>query len=200
MVVPPPFRTASRMIDEKAQLRRLVRFRRREFVDHAGATTCSLHALAIGHILFEKLRGTSAVAVYLSNGREVSPQPLAELAWAAGVPVALPAFADRTSPMRFARWCPDDRLVAGPYGVPQPLAAAPSLDPDVIVTPLVAFDRSGARLGQGGGHYDRAFALYPDARRIGLAWSVQEIAHVPVESWDKPLHAVATEKEWIDCA
>jgi 5-formyltetrahydrofolate cyclo-ligase len=69
--------------------------------------------------------------------------------------------------------------------------------PDLILTPLVAFDRSLARLGQGAGHYDRAFARYPLARRIGVAFSVQEVERLPTDAWDVPLHAIVTEREWI---
>lgn len=188
------------MTDEKALLRRLVRLRRREFVAEAGPATCAIHALAIAHILFERARDARSLALYLSNGSEIDPRPVAEIAWAEGKAVALPSFETRGNTMRFAAWLPGMPLVRGPYGIAQPPAKAETIAPEIIVAPLVAFDRTGARLGQGGGHYDRAFAAFPDARRIGLAWSVQEIAHVPVESWDKPLHAVATEKEWIDCA
>jgi 5-formyltetrahydrofolate cyclo-ligase len=66
------------------------------------------------------------------------------------------------------------------------------------MSPLVGFDRSGNRLGQGGGFYDRAFAAFPSARRIGIAWSVQEVDMLPVDSWDEQLHSVITEHERID--
>jgi 5-formyltetrahydrofolate cyclo-ligase len=54
------------------------------------------------------------------------------------------------------------------------------------------------RLGQGGGYYDRAFARYPDALRIGLAWSVQEHDALPADPWDLPLHIILTEVELIE--
>ena len=66
-----------------------------------------------------------------------------------------------------------------------------------MLTPLVAFDRRGNRLGQGAGHYDRAFATLPSAWRVGVAWSVQECEELKADTWDIPLHAVVTEKEWI---
>ncbi|MDB5738517.1 MAG: 5-formyltetrahydrofolate cyclo-ligase, partial [Sphingomonas bacterium] len=56
---------------------------------------------------------------------------------------------------------------------------------------------AGNRLGQGGGYYDRWFEGHPDAMRVGIAWSVQELPAVPRDVWDMPLHAVATEKEWM---
>lgn len=188
------------MNDEKAALRRLLRFRRKEFAAAAGPATLALHAIAMSRIALERIGRPSAIAAYLSNGREVDPMPMLELAWASGIATALPHIPARGAAMRFLVWNPGDPLRAGPYGVPQPLATASAVMPDVILTPLVAFDRSGRRLGQGGGFYDRAFADFPAARRIGLAWSVQQIAQVPVASWDQPLHAVLTEREWIDCA
>ena len=70
--------------------------------------------------------------------------------------------------------------------------------PDIILVPLIGFDRGLHRLGQGAGYYDRASATLPDARRIGLAWSVQEWPALPQDDWDVPLHAVATERDWIE--
>jgi len=69
--------------------------------------------------------------------------------------------------------------------------------PDLIIAPMLAFDRSMHRLGQGGGHYDRTFAQYPQAPRIGLAWSVQEADAIPVESHDMELDMIVTESEII---
>ena len=78
------------------------------------------------------------------------------------------------------------------------MADSDEIAPDAIMSPLIGFDREGNRLGQGGGFYDRAFARYASARRIGLAWSVQESDTLPVDSWDQRLHAVVTERERID--
>lgn len=98
--------------------------------------------------------------------------------------------------MSFHHWT-DQAFVPGPFGIQQPSAGSPVLTPDIILTPLVAFDRAGRRLGQGAAYYDRAFAALPEAWRVGVAWSVQETECVPVDPWDVPLHAIATEKEWI---
>ena len=68
------------------------------------------------------------------------------------------------------------------------------------MTPLVAFDRRGGRIGQGASHYDRAFARFPGARRLGFAWALQEVEAVPHDPWDEGLHAIVTEREWITAA
>ncbi|MFZ8396223.1 5-formyltetrahydrofolate cyclo-ligase, partial [Staphylococcus aureus] len=73
----------------------------------------------------------------------------------------------------------------------------PEVKPDIILTPMLAFDAKLDRLGQGAGYYDRAFATFPDAWRIGVAWSVQQVESLPTEAWDMPLHAVITECGWI---
>jgi 5-formyltetrahydrofolate cyclo-ligase len=144
-----------------------------------------------------RLRVGAVVASYRPVPGEADPAPLGEIATAAGCGLALPHLPDRAGPMRFLRWAAGEPIEAGPFGIEQPRGDAPEAEPDVILTPLVAFDRRGARLGQGGGHYDRAFARWPAAWRVGVAWSVQEVDRIHIDSWDVPLHAVATEKEWI---
>ena len=146
------------------------------------------------------LRPGLTVASYIAVGGEISPADFARAAAAAGCTLALPHVVSRADPIRFLAWLPDDELHVGPYDLHQPRADAAVAVPDIILTPLVGFDRRGNRLGQGAGHYDRAFAALPRARRIGVAWSVQEVAALPADPWDVPLHAVVTEREWIPCA
>ena len=138
-----------------------------------------------------------SVAAYLPIGSEIDPLPLIARLDAHGVRLALPHVTSRQAPMRFVRWAPGDVLIAGPMGLRQPDAQAPEIAPDVILVPLLAFDARLHRLGYGAGHYDRALAALPDARRIGLAWAAQRVERVPDDAWDVPLHAIATETEWI---
>lgn len=137
------------------------------------------------------------LASYVPVGSEADPLPLVHAALAAGCVVALPHVVDRISPIRFLAWDRDSPLVAGPFGLRQPADSSHEGTPDIILTPLVGFDRRGNRLGQGAGHYDRAFARHPHAWRIGVAWSVQETAALAPDPWDVPLHAIVTESEWI---
>lgn len=137
----------------------------------------------------------AVIASYLPTAGEIDPAPLVEAAVAAGCRIALPYVVDRPTPIRFLAG--DGPLTIGPFGLTQPAADSEPLEPSVILTPLVAFDRSGNRLGQGAGHYDRAFAEHPQAWRVGVAWSAQEVDTLPADPWDVPLHAVVTEKEWI---
>lgn len=144
-----------------------------------------------------RLRPGLAVASYIPVGGEADPAPLTRAARQAGCRLVLPHVLDRATPLRFLAWASGVTLDPGPFGLSQTPADAPELAPDIILSPLVGFDRSGNRLGQGAGHYDRAFAQHPQAWRVGIAWSVQEVDALTPDPWDVPLHAIATEKEWI---
>jgi len=147
--------------------------------------------------LREYFRSGKTVAGYVPLGSEADTLKLLNAAYQAGCNTALPHVISKTAPMRFLSWSPSDPLVVGPFSLQQPQAEAPEIKPDVILAPLIAFDRGLHRLGQGAGHYDRALSLLEDSFVIGIAWSVQEVAAVPVDIWDVPLDAVLTEKEWI---
>ena len=144
----------------------------------------------------DRLRPGLVVASYRPLVGEADPALLEDAARVAGCAIALPRVTRREEPMRFHRWT-DQAFVPGPFGIQQPSADSPVLTPDIVLTPLVAFDRAGQRLGQGAGYYDQAFAALSSAWRVGIGWSVQEVERVPVDPWDVPLHAIATEKEWI---
>jgi 5-formyltetrahydrofolate cyclo-ligase len=147
---------------------------------------------------FERLLLTDmVVASYVPVGGEADPAPLERVARQAGCVIALPHVVDRATPLRFLRSDEGAALERGPFGLRQPPADAPELTPDLVLTPLVAFDRHLNRIGQGAGHYDRAFEANPRAIRIGVAWSVQLADRIDADPWDAPLHAIATEKDWI---
>ena len=145
-------------------------------------------------IFLDRLKPGVAVASYIPVGGEADPTPLAAAARAAGCCLLLPHIVDRVGEMRFLEWDADSPLETGPFRLRQPAADAPERAPEIILTPLVAYDPSLARLGQGAGHYDRAFARYPEAYRLGIAWSVQQVDRLETDSWDVPLHAIVTEE------
>ncbi len=141
-----------------------------------------------------QLRPGLTVACYIPIGSEADPTPLAMAARAAGCALALPHVTSRDAPIRFQHWDDESALVAGPMGLRQLDAAMPEVVPDIVLTPLLAFDDALNRLGQGAGHYDRAFAAHPQAWRLGVAWSCQRLPTLDTDSWDVPLHAVVTEQ------
>lgn len=185
MAVPPPH---SRMILDKPALRAKLRADRDQFAAESSTAILAPEAFV------EKLRADTIVASYCAVGSEADPSQLAAAASAAGCRLALPFVVDRATPIRFLAWQLGEPLVEGPFNLRQPDPASPEVAPDLILTPLLGFDRRLNRLGQGAGHYDRAFARYEGAWRVGVAWSVQEVPAIPADIWDVPLHAIITEE------
>ena len=139
------------------------------------------------------LPSADLIAVYRAIGSELDPEPLARALIAVGAQICLPVALERDAPMIFRRWTPGDPLEMDAAGCPAPLPLAEVVDPDLIVTPLLAFDDFGGRLGQGGGYYDRTFAACPDAVRIGFAFAGQRVERLPMDRHDVALHGVLTE-------
>lgn len=147
------------------------------------------------------LTGPGVVAAYWPLGGEFDPLPLVDRLRASGADIALPRIADRTGHPRFLAWPPRGDLAPDAFGVPAPPADAPEVRPRLILTPLLAFDRQGGRLGQGGGHYDRILAqLQPrGVVAVGLAYAVQELDQIPRGAHDMRLDWVVSEREAIRC-
>ena len=167
----------------------------------AAMTVAERHAAAVllAARAFARIGDAAVVAAYLPIGSEIDTLPLIDRLARAGHGLALPHVVGRRGVMRFLAWSPGDVLVPGPMGLLQPDTDAAHVQPDLILTPLLAFDDALDRLGYGAGHYDRALAALPRARRIGLAWAMQHAdGSLPRDDWDMPLHAVATELDWIE--
>jgi 5-formyltetrahydrofolate cyclo-ligase len=107
----------------------------------------------------------------------------------------------RGGPARFLAWRGTEALTADAFGVPSPPATGADLSPRLIFVPLLAFDRAGRRLGQGGGHYDRIISLHRahGAVAVGLAYAEQEMGVVPTGPHDACLDWVLTPLEAIRC-
>jgi 5-formyltetrahydrofolate cyclo-ligase len=98
--------------------------------------------------------------------------------------------------LQFRAWTPGCALVPGTFGAQIP-AAGNWIEPEILIVPLVAFDRTGGRLGYGGGFYDRTLQLLRSRRAtlaIGFAYAAQEMADLPLESTDQPLDLIVTEQ------
>lgn len=133
------------------------------------------------------------VAVYRAIGSELDLDAVGLALIPQGRSLCLPVVIERDAPMIFRRWTPDDPLELDLAGVPAPFPLAETVTPDLILTPLLAFDDRGGRLGQGGGYYDRTFAALPDAVRIGAAYAGQRIDRLDLQPHDIRLHGVLTE-------
>jgi len=132
---------------------------------------------------------------------EISPLPLLRRLADAGASLALPVVVGRGHPLVMRAWSFGAPLVAGVWGIREPSSGAPELYPDILIVPLLAFDRCGHRIGYGAGYYDltisRLRAMKP-VTAIGIAFAAQEIAVVPATSRDARLDLVLTERGAID--
>jgi len=139
-----------------------------------------------------------SVGLYIAVRGEMDTSPLLQAAWQSGKQVLLPqCMPEGPATMRFMP-CPGPEMLApGAFGIPEPSYnyGMPEVAPDLIIVPAVAFDRKGARLGQGGGFYDRYF-FRPEVAgvlRLGYIYAFQLVDHLPQEPWDLPVDAVCTE-------
>ncbi len=132
---------------------------------------------------------------------EISPLPLLRLLADAGASLALPVVAGRRQSLTMRAWSFGAPLVAGVWGIREPPPDAPELFPDILIVPLLAFDRRGNRLGYGAGHYDRTIArlrAMKPVTTIGIAFAAQQIDEVPTTPRDERLDLVLTECGTID--
>ena len=179
----------------KAALRRLARERR---AAAAIANPEAAGAIARAVLDSDIAAPDAVVAGYAPIGDEIDPMPLLE-ALATTRPCGLPVIG-KGRVLTFRQWRPGVTLVAGRYGIPAPPLDLPTILPDILLVPLLAFDRAGHRVGYGGGYYDTTLAALRAARAIkaiGLAYAAQEIERLPAEAFDQPLDAVATERGLI---
>ncbi|MCJ7871881.1 5-formyltetrahydrofolate cyclo-ligase [Phaeobacter sp. J2-8] len=135
---------------------------------------------------------------YMAMRTEIDPLPAMEEAAAHG-PVCVPVIETKGAPLKFARWEPGCAMVDGPFGASVP-AMLDFIEPEIVIVPLVAFSRSGGRLGYGGGFYDRTLEMLRAARptlAIGFAYAAQEDPDLPLEPTDQPLDVIVTEKAVI---
>lgn len=150
---------------------------------------------AAGH-LSSVLAGYRGVPLsgYMPIRTEINP--LAAMAEASAYgPVGVPVITGAGEPLLFSRWEPECELVAGPFGAKIP-AVDDFFEPEIVIVPLVAFDRNGGRLGYGGGFYDRTLEGLRAKRAtlaIGFAFSGQEADGLPLEPTDQPLDMIVTQ-------
>ena len=143
----------------------------------------------------------SGLAAYVAMRSEVDPTPIVAEARKLGAAIALPAVLPGGG-LVFRRYGRDDPLVPGGFGTRVPRSGAPEIVPDVIIVPLVGFDRHGTRIGYGKGHYDRTIGTLrqrgAEPVLIGVAFSAQEVDTIPHEPHDVRLDLIVTEAEILD--
>lgn len=141
------------------------------------------------------------VSSYLPIGSEIAPMILAQKLISKGSALSLPRLEKENGKIVFVRWNFGDPLEETTFSINQPLENSNYVSPELILVPLLAFDRSGSRLGYGKGHYDRAIKALRLSKRVnvfGVAFAGQEVAAIPTEPHDEKLDWVITEKEAIE--
>lgn len=149
-------------------------------------------------------RASRRIACFFANDGEPDLSPLIKSIWASGRECYIPVLTGtHHNRMLFAPYRPNTRLASNRYRIMEPVAQRRQrLDGrylDLVLTPLVAFDLAGNRLGMGGGYYDRSFAFlhrrryWRKPRLMGVAYQFQCVTQLAVEPWDVPLAGIATE-------
>jgi 5-formyltetrahydrofolate cyclo-ligase len=193
---------------DRNTLRKQLRLQRRQ-LPPGERVTCAKQLTQ--HLGRERiLLNSRHIAVYLPADGEMDTWPLIEFLWSLGkttyLPVLVPFSEQR---LWFSTYTRDDALVYNRFGILEPervhYGRIRTAALDLVLTPLVAFDTSGHRLGMGGGYYDRSFRFLKQRRYLckprllGLAYEFQRIPRISPESWDVPLDAVATEDRVYHC-
>ncbi len=183
------------MAEEKAAARQAA-FARRKPLFEAAPPVQSAHLSAV-------LAGYRGVPLsgFMPIRTEIDPTPAMAEACAHG-PVGVPVIQWPNHPLAFSRWQPDTPMVAGAFGAKIP-EHNDFFEPEILIVPLLAFNREGGRLGYGGGFYDRTLEMLRAKRptlAIGFAFSGQEVDTLPLEPTDAHLDMVVTEDGVIEIA
>ena len=195
-LAPPP--SASPADDDKSALRTRMRGVRRELKrDFPDAADGAARAFAAPFAASGRAV-PGVAAIYNAQGSELDAWPLSEVLRASGATIVLPVATAVDAPLSFRQVRDGDLFAPDASGMLAPAANAPVLRPALLFLPLLAFDRFGGRLGQGGGYYDRTL---PDLRAsgepviaFGLAYAGQEVDRVPMDGHDARLDGVLTER------
>jgi 5-formyltetrahydrofolate cyclo-ligase len=184
--------------DLKAELRRMA-MARREALPATDRVAAAQAIAARGMPV--KVTPGMVVSGYSPLKSEISPIPLLRLCADAGAELALPVVMGRGKPLVMRAWAFGAPLASGVWGIREPTPAAPEVFPDILIVPLLVFDRRGHRIGYGAGYYDMTIARLRDMKpvtAIGIAFAAQEIDEVPTTPRDARLDLVLTEREIID--
>ena len=183
---------------EKADLRRDAAARRDALP--AQARKAAAEAIAARPFPLAITPGT-VVSGFMPMKTEINPLPLMKTLAEAGAQLALPKIAGRGRPLVMRAWTWGAPLDTGQWGIREPKAEYPEVDPDILLVPLLAFDRAGQRIGYGAGYYDMTIARLRSLKKVtavGIAFAMQEVTAVPAMERDEPLDFVLTEREVIE--
>ncbi|MET0638965.1 MAG: 5-formyltetrahydrofolate cyclo-ligase [Hyphomicrobium sp.] len=181
------------MTDAKKELRTEALVRRKEAFERHGSEASRM--IAAQGLDFLRIKVGAIVSGFAAIRDEINPAPLMTWLQAEGFRLALPVMQGRGKPLLMRQWSPGDVMAPAAWGIAEPLDDKPEVDPDVVLVPLLAFDRRGYRLGYGGGFYDRTLRRLRKLKpvtAVGIAYDEQKVDAVPAESYDEKLDWVLT--------
>jgi 5-formyltetrahydrofolate cyclo-ligase len=191
-------RSVESVLQKKAELRREAIARR----DALPAEARQAAAEAIAARAFPlAVKPGVIVSGFMPLKSEINPLPLMRKLAGEGARLALPVLVGRGKPLVMREWTFGEPLSAGVWGIREPEPEAAEVEPDILLAPLLAFDRAGYRIGYGGGYYDLTIAQLRARKAIttvGLAYAAQEVPAMPATPRDARLDLVLTEREVID--
>ena len=190
-------------MESKTELRRALREKRRNLApdirEQAAQSICDfISPLPV-------FQHSQHIGVYLASDGEINPHRLVELAWQQGKSCYLPIIDSHgENLMRFVHYTPDTEFFLNRYNIPEPVHSPEDLRDarilDLVLTPLVAFDDKGNRMGMGKGFYDRTFEFARDSDKpflMGLAHHCQQVDFLEPAAWDVPLNGISTEEQLL---
>jgi len=185
---------------EKKALRARIRAWRAQL--DAGAVARAADAVAGHGLAFLHPKGAAVVSGFAPLPDEFRLWPLLRRLAAEGHRLVLPVMQGKRKPLLFRAWAPGDAMDRAVWGIAEPRADKPELEPDILIVPLLAFDRRGRRLGYGGGFYDRTLAALRARKAIaavGVGYDEQLIDAVPHLDYDERLDWVLTPSGPLRC-
>lgn len=152
----------------------------------------------------DQWKSAGEVLLYWPIRNEVDVRPLLQSAWDEGKTLFMPCCRrDEPGVMDFGVVQAEKDLTSGSFGIKEPCRSRcqfpDAVSPDLVLVPGVGFDRSGYRIGFGGGYYDR-FLARPQKNgflSVGVCYSFQIVDGFPREPWDQPVGVICTDKEMI---
>ncbi len=153
--------------------------------------------------VFSHNKNIETASLYLPIKNEISPFIFKSIFEKKNLIISMPVIDIKNKSLNFKKWNQNDKLIKGPMGNLEPLKNKKSIMPQILIVPMLSFDRDLFRLGYGGGYYDKTIYLLKNYFKkekkffitIGLAYSSQEIKNIPKETHDMSLDYIITEKE-----
>lgn len=180
-------------IERKAEIRRSMRRQRRDAApDYIVAASRRIQEAVIALPAFQEAR---SIGCYMALPHEVQTRLLIDTAWEQEKRVCCPAMVEDRGRYELIWLNRDDTMRTGQWNIPEPLShdRASPMDVDVMIVPALAYDRTGGRLGHGGGHFDRILGAWSGIK-VGIAFEFQVLDEVPMGSQDIPVDLVVTER------